>query len=368
MNTAGEMSANATTMDASLERYRIENFKNTNAKRVPYEEIDYNIYKSSHIVFSTTEKRLPLWINALFSRYHENDDINNMNIITRWLEVEKQDKPSKCDKISLSFHPNEKESILTITVNVTAGRIKAQGRLYKLWGAKEFEKLLAMVNSPPSTWDVDNMKSSVENFLKKDTISDFEKTTISPHVSEKTKETSDDNTTPNTPRDKTISQMRLQLANIEAEFIIHKENTEQTISELSQSIDTKDKEILTLKNTQKEKQQTISDLTVKLLQMEETIKALNKRCKKIEDKNSNLQQSVNKIHNELCTEKDTWASICSPPSSTTEEYSIPTSNTFDPLTDDVRNQVKDSQNHSEMKTKENKENMAEKNQQNIPST
>ena len=51
--------------------------------------------------------------------------------------------------------------------------------------------------------------------------------------------------------DKTISQMRLQLANIEAELVTYKENTEQTISELSQSIDTKDKEILTLKNTQR---------------------------------------------------------------------------------------------------------------------
>ncbi len=45
--TEGEVSTK-TTIDASLERYKIENFKNTNAKRVPYEEIDYNIYKSSH--------------------------------------------------------------------------------------------------------------------------------------------------------------------------------------------------------------------------------------------------------------------------------------------------------------------------------
>ena len=66
--TEGEVSTK-TTIDASLERYKIENF--TNAKRVPYEEIDYNIYKSSHVDFSTTEKRLPIWIKALFCRYHE---------------------------------------------------------------------------------------------------------------------------------------------------------------------------------------------------------------------------------------------------------------------------------------------------------
>ena len=68
---------------------------------------------------------------------------------------------------------------------------------------------------------------------------------------EKTKQAlSEESTTPNTPRDKTFSQMRLQLANIEAEFVLHRENTKQTISELLQSIETKDKEIVSLK-TQK---------------------------------------------------------------------------------------------------------------------
>jgi hypothetical protein len=33
------------TFDTTLERYRIGNFKVTNAKRVPYKELDYGIYK-----------------------------------------------------------------------------------------------------------------------------------------------------------------------------------------------------------------------------------------------------------------------------------------------------------------------------------
>jgi hypothetical protein len=40
---------------------------------------------------------------------------------------------------------------------------------------------------------------------------------------------------------------------------------------------------------------------------------------------------------------------------TTEEYSIPTSNTFDPLTDDVANQGDNTNEHVELKSKGNKE-------------
>ena len=205
-----------------------------------------------------------------------------------------------------------------------------------------------MVNSPQNTWKVDNIKPFVESILKED------KTDL--QQPEKTKQALfEESATPNTPRDKTFSQMRLQLANIEAKFVLHRENAKQTISELSQSIETKDKEIVTLKNTEKEKQvkqQTISDLTLKLLQMEENINALNK---KIEEKNSNLQQSAHKIQNESCAEKCTWASMSPPPPNTTDEYNIPTSNTFDLLTDDVVNQGNDTNEHVELTSKGNKE-------------
>jgi chromosome segregation ATPase len=69
-----------------------------------------------------------------------------------------------------------------------------------------------------------------------------------------------------------------------------------------QSIETKDKEIVSLKNTEKEKQQIIGDLTLKLLQMKENINALNKRCKRVDEKNSNLQQSVQNPKWILCRE------------------------------------------------------------------
>ncbi|CAB3990526.1 Hypothetical predicted protein [Paramuricea clavata] len=91
--------------------------------------------------------------------------------------------------------------------------------------------------------------------------------------------------------------------------------------------------------------------------MEENINALNKRCKRIEEKNSNLQQPVHKIQlkSESCAEKCTWASMSPPPPNTTEEYSIPTSNTFDLLTDDAANKGDNTNEHVELKSKGNKE-------------
>jgi predicted nucleic acid-binding Zn-ribbon protein len=81
--------------------------------------------------------------------------------------------------------------------------------------------------------------------------------------------------------------MKSQLSNLEAEFILYKENNQNAISELSVSIEKKDEEInylkdeiMALKSAGKEKQQIISDLTVNQLQMKQDINAMNKRCKK----------------------------------------------------------------------------------------
>ena len=195
------LSARTRIPDASLERYKIENFKCTNAKRVRFEELDFNIYKSSanHVDFSTTENRVQIWIKALYFRYYKNDDLNNTEINTRWLEQENQINPSKCDKVLLSIHANENENVLTIIVNVSTGRIQAQGRLFKEWGAKEFDHLLAMVNTSEDTWKTDNMKPFMEIILRK------ERNSHQPtHITEKKQPVLlEDSTTPVTSRDKT---------------------------------------------------------------------------------------------------------------------------------------------------------------------
>ena len=76
------------------------------------------------------------------------------------------------------------------------------------------------------------------------------------------------------PQEKIFSMIKNHLSNLEADFVIYKENINDTMKDLKQTIDRKDeeisslkKEILSLKSLDKDKQQTISDLTLKQLQM-----------------------------------------------------------------------------------------------------
>ena len=60
-------------------RYQAQNLKTTSAKRVPYEELDFSVYKPTAIMvaFSTSEQRMPLWIRVMKLRY-ENGLQNNI--------------------------------------------------------------------------------------------------------------------------------------------------------------------------------------------------------------------------------------------------------------------------------------------------
>ena len=107
-----------TTMapDTTLQRYEIDSFKNTNCKRVPFEELDFTIYKpnANHVAFSTTEIRLLSWIKALYLRYYKHDDFNNnADISTQWAEPENANNPSKCDKITITILVNDNDNALT---------------------------------------------------------------------------------------------------------------------------------------------------------------------------------------------------------------------------------------------------------------
>ena len=302
-----------TSIDTTLKRYEIESFKKKNTKRVPFEEIDFNIYKTSQINYSTTEKRLPIWIKALYSRYIENKNFNETEINTSWQEIENPEDPAKCDKIILTFTNKENENVLSITINVTAGRMKAQGRLYKEWSEIEFQIVLDMVNASCDTWKYDNT-TAFKDIIQKKYKGDY-----SSPIS------------PNSSRDKTFSQIKLQLANVEAEFILHKEKTEQTITELSKSLEAKDEEIVTIKKSEETKQQFISDLVLKITTMEETMALFNKRCKKLEDQNCRLQKSILKTENQL-KEKQSWAEDT--PQTMITEFGVQTSNPFDILQDE----------------------------------
>jgi prefoldin subunit 5 len=60
------------------------------------------------------------------------------------------------------------------------------------------------------------------------------------------------------------------------------------IEKKDEQINTLKNDISNLKSTNKKQQQVLSYLTVKHLKMEQDIEALNKRCKKTEEKNLSL--------------------------------------------------------------------------------
>ena len=157
--------------------------------------------------------------------------------------------------------------------------------------------------------------------------------------------TSKSKATTDSPREKTFSMIKLHLSNLEADFISFKENTNKQIRELKETIHKKDEEIRLLKNeitslksTNKDKQQTMCDLTSKQLCMEEQINKINNE----HDKQGKLIQNICKKQNVFETE----ATETKPqPSTTTNDnnnedkctYSIPTSNNFDVLNKETSN-------------------------------
>jgi hypothetical protein len=70
------------------ERYCVENFKPMTAKRVPFEELNFNIYKPSAnmVTFSTSEEKIPVWINTFKQRYEIGINNNNVKYLCMWEE------------------------------------------------------------------------------------------------------------------------------------------------------------------------------------------------------------------------------------------------------------------------------------------
>lgn len=140
----------------SADRYIVNKFRPSasKSKKVPFESIDLSIYKPSAkcLAFLTSEKRLPLWIAALRYRYLEIIGKKAKYEVT-WEEENTKDSTSsnpKCEKISIHLikKPSTgEETLVTITVFVTTGRIQVQGKKFEEWGKYEFPTLLDIVDT-----------------------------------------------------------------------------------------------------------------------------------------------------------------------------------------------------------------------------
>ena len=156
-------------------RYQAQNLKTTSAKRVPYEELDFSVYKptANMVAFSTSEQRMPLWIRVMKLRY-ENGLQNNNIIKSSWDEIDNSDDVTKCEKVTVNLTSIQNSATLvTITAMITTGRIHIQGRYIKEWGSEEFPALLKMIDENVIT-DTDmkfNLDSFVSKTINKDTKS-----------------------------------------------------------------------------------------------------------------------------------------------------------------------------------------------------
>lgn len=356
-----------TSPDKTMNRYQTDQFKSSKGKQVAYEKLDFSIYKSNMklVAFATSEDRIHLWIKAFYLRYYLGLE-NNNHARSRWEEQETHNDPSKCDKvvIHLSLPDNSlAENIVTITIFVSTGRIQIQGRFLDEWGRHEFNTLLAIVNSPnteKTTEGLDNFISEVQHYDDHTHIPPS--IPISPTKEEdKTTDVLTKTTIPESPREKSFTMVKSNLATLESDFTDFKQITQRVTEELSCSLKNKDKEIDHLKErinfllfSKDAQQQLLSDVIVKQLQMEQEIGDLHAKCKKIQTNKTktNDSQPSNQSYTTNqptdCKERSTpdtpeEHSISPPPTNndenTMQHYSIPTENRFEALNNETQDQT-----------------------------
>ena len=322
-------------MDATTfkrERYEIKSFTSKNYKKVPHEELDYGIYKNPNLVaFQTTELRLPLWIEAVYYRYYRNEIFNDINneLETKWTEQNDSSNASKCEEISIEIlHKNE--NVLTITVFVTKGRIQIQGRFMKVWGNDEFDHVRAIVNNDEEANE--NTKIFSNKILKRKETSTSQSTTSTPDNNS----TDVNIETDNSPGEKSFSMLKNIVANLESEFVTYKIDANTKLEELYKTLEKKDneiamlkQEITNLKTTNDNQQQTLSDLSLKQLETEESIKHLRSEHKNEREKSKKLAVKKTAAAESTSLDKETQPSL----THTISNCTIPTANRFELLSE-----------------------------------
>ncbi|CAB4001829.1 G2 M phase-specific E3 ubiquitin- ligase-like [Paramuricea clavata] len=309
------------------ERYEIKSSTTNNYKKVPHEELDFGIYKKHNLVaFQTTELRLPLWIEAVYHRYYRNEIFNDINneLETKWTEQNDASNTSKCEEISIEIlHKNE--NVLTITIFVTKGRIQIQGRFTKAWANDEFDHVRAIVNNDEEANE--NTKVFSNRILKRKDTS--QSTTSAPDNNS----TDVNFETDNFSGEKSFSMLKNIIANLESEFVTYKIDANTKLEELYKTLEKKDneiamlkQEITNLKTINNNQQQTLSDLSLKQLEIEESIEHLQSEHKNEREKSKKLAVKEIAAAKSTSPDKETQP----PPTHTILNCIIPTANRFEP--------------------------------------
>lgn len=218
-------------------RYEI-NSKNTNEKKVPLEELDHTIYKNTNlVVFSTSEKRLPIWIDVLKRRYIYDLEGNN-RVMTGYEETDNVNEKSKCEKIVLSLASKASlENIITITITISTGRIKIEGHSIKKWGKHEFALL---IETYKLFWPwQDGRHKRYNSVLWRPTP----KTSMEFLIGKRSQKP---RVTPT--GEKSLLAMKSSLSTLEADFVEFAQSTKKEIQNLTETLTKKDQEIELLRN------------------------------------------------------------------------------------------------------------------------
>ena len=219
------MATNEVNITARPIRYSIDSFKITYEKKVPFEELDYGIYKNSNlVVFTTSERRLPCWIDIMKRRY--TDGLKDSDrITTRYEEIDNTTDTTKCDKVIISLISKDtKVIIMKFSTTINTGRIKIEGPYIKEWGSMEFEKLLTLINHYDEPNNI-NPSEGINNFI--DAI--FNETVETIYKGNK-------------ESNETIN-IKTNLSALEAEFVEFSQTTKKTIQDLTEALAKKDDEM-----------------------------------------------------------------------------------------------------------------------------
>lgn len=337
----------ATTPDATFTRYQVDQFKTTKAKTVPYEELDFNIYKpaSKCVAFATSEERILLWTRALHDRYYIGLQNNSM-LKSLWEEQQTYNDSSKCDKviIHLSLTSNA-ENIVAISVFTSTGRIQIQGRFLHEWGNTEFNTLLAMVNSPDkllnesTTKDLDLFLQQLSETLDGDEPNEKPKkpSTCQTNDEFEIEESSNTPSSMTPSREKSFNMVKLNLASLESDFVSFKQHMTKTMEEMSAEIQHKDCQIKSLNEriASIEATQLLNDSAVTCGNLEKKVNNLTKQLNKVKDTHHQQDKSTS-VSSCPTTNIQTISNTLHCPSNTKDGqdatltciYSIPTSNQF----------------------------------------
>ena len=300
-----------TKPDATFARYRCDQFrKSKSAKSVPYESLDFSIYKSTSncVAFLTNEDRLIKWIEAIYKRYHVqvqlDEQESSSKVTATWEELQSTHDPAKTDKISVNLsleNGNILEHIVTILIYCTTGRIQIQGKSLRQWGDIEFNALLNMVDGKHEDKDLDDFIEAFANRTPCESKITNDNSKMSPKTepelqnkkicSENTAMISDHST--ESPRSSSFSVVKLSVATLESEFVLFKQETLKTFENI--------------KITIKEKDDQISDLRQRVASLESTNELLRNEgsdLKSLLKKQSIFEKKINKLLTHTSNQKE----------------------------------------------------------------